>query len=88
MDEKQEWIKDYKECNDYLRNIDSLNYDSLSNLALEKYNHWILKDKKYVISTTVGTLPSRDNREKAINSLANFKITLEKIAIIKCIIFN
>ena len=47
MDEKQEWIKDYKDCNDYLRNIDSLNYDSLSKWALEKYNHWILKDKKY-----------------------------------------
>ena len=88
MDEKQEWIKDYKDCNDYLRNIDSLNYDSLSKWALEKYSHWVLKDKKYDISVTVGTIPPRDSREKAINSLTNFKIALEKIAIIKGIKFN
>ena len=82
------YLKDYKDCNDYLRSIDSFNYDSLSIWALEKYNHWISKDKKHIISTTVGTIPPRDNREKAINSLTNFKITLEKIEIIKCIKFN
>lgn len=88
MDEKQEWIKDYKDCDDYLKNVDRFNYDSLSNWALEKYNHWISKDKKYTMGTTLGTIPPKDNREKAINSLTNFKITLEKIAIIKGIKFN
>lgn len=88
MDEKQEWIKDYKDCNDYLRNIDSYNYDSIYNWAFEKYKHWISKDIKYYISTTVGSIPPRDNREKAINSLTNLKITLEKIAIINGIKFN
>lgn len=88
MDEKQEWIKDYKDCNDYLKNIDSYNYDSIYNWAFEKYKHWILKDRKYSISTTVGSIPPRDNREKAINSLTNLKITLEKIAIINATKFN
>ena len=88
MDEKQEWIKDYKDCNDYLNKIDNFDYDSLSNWALEKYSQWMLKDKKYAISTTVGSIPPRDNREKAINSLTNLKITLEKIAIFEGIKFN
>lgn len=83
MNEKQEWIKDYKDCNDYLENIDSFDYDSLSNWAFEKYNRWISKNKKYTISATLGIIPPRDNRERAINSLTNFKAILEKIAIAK-----
>jgi hypothetical protein len=88
MDEKQELIKDYKDCNDYLRNIDNYNYDNLSNWALLEYNHWISKDKKYSLSITGSPIPPRDKREKAINSLTNFKITLEKIALIKGVALN
>ena len=82
MEEKQEWLKDYKDCNDYLKNIDSYDYESLSEWTLEKYNNWIAKDKKYILSIKYGDIPPKDNREKAINSLTNFKVTLEKIAII------
>ena len=83
MEKYIEFIKDYKDCCKYLENIDNYDYEILSGWALNRYNNWIKKDNKYVFSVTVGNIPPKNVREKAINSLMNFKSTLEKIAVIE-----
>ena len=80
--EYSDLVKDYKDCNKYLRELDKYNYIVLSNWAEERYSQWILKDEKYAFSVTEGTVPPRDERERAVNTLTNFKTTLEKIALI------
>lgn len=87
MNEREELLKDYNDCNNYLNNIDNYDYNEISNWALNKYTYWISKNEKYVLVTTLGNVPPKDNREKAINSLNNLKSFFERILIIKNINF-
>ncbi len=80
MNEYADLVKDYKDCINYLCNIDKYNYETLCRWALIKYNDWISKDERYIFSSTGGTVPPKDAKEKAKNILTNFKTTLERIA--------
>ena len=41
MNEYADLVKDYKDCINYLCNIDKYNYETLCRWALIKYNDWI-----------------------------------------------
>ncbi len=83
MDEYIDFLQDYKDCLDRINNFESYNYVDTELWATKKYVDWVNKDQRYALSLTGGTNIPIDNREKAWNAINNFKISLDKIAMIK-----
>ena len=82
MNEYNEFLQDYKECLDRINNFENYNYIETELWVVKKYADWIKKDKRYELSLTCGTNKPLDDREKAWSAINNFKITLDKIAVI------
>lgn len=83
MDEYIDFLQDYKDCLDRINNFESYNYVDTELWAAQKYVDWVNKDQRYALSLTGDTDIPIDNREKAWNAINNFKISLDKIAMIK-----
>lgn len=86
MEEEKELsdlFKDYRDCIDKIRTFNDNNYIETMLWATQKYNEWLNKDQKYALSITGSTNIPIDDKAKAWNSINNFKIVLEKIALIK-----
>ena len=82
MNEYNEFLQDYKDCLDRIDNFENYNYIETELWVVKKYADWIKKDKRYELSLTCYTNKPLDDREKAWNAINNFKMTLDKIAII------
>ena len=82
MNEYNEFLQDYKDCLDRINNFENYNYIETELWVVKKYADWIKKDKRYELSLTCCTNKPLDDREKAWNAINNFKITLDKIAVI------
>lgn len=82
MNEYNEFLQDYKDCLDRIDNFENYNYIETELWVVKKYADWIKKDKRYELSLTCCTNKPLDDREKAWNAINNFKMTLDKIAII------
>lgn len=82
MNEREELLKDYKDCLDRIKNFENYNYIETEIWALKKYTDWINKDSRYALALTGSTNIPISNREKAWNAINNFKVSLEKIAMI------
>ena len=82
MNEYEELLKDYKDCLDRIKNFENYNYIETGIWAIKKYTDWINKDSRYELSVTGSTNIPISNREKAWNAINNFKVSLEKIAMI------
>ena len=82
MNEYKEFLQDYKDCLDRINNFENYNYIETELWVVKKYADWIKKDKRYELSLTCATNKPLDDREKAWNAINNFKITLDKIAVI------
>jgi hypothetical protein len=83
MKENIEFLKDYKDCLNRIINFDTYNYVEIDAWAVKKYAEWVKKDKRYELSLTGGTNISNDDRQKAWNAINNFRVALDKIAVIK-----
>lgn len=82
MNEYNEFLQDYKDCLDRIDNFENYNYIETELWVVKKYADWIKKDKRYELSLTCCTNKPLDDREKAWNAINNFKMTLDKIAVI------
>ena len=67
---------------DRIDNFENYNYIETELWVVKKYADWIKKDKRYELSLTCCTNKPLDDREKAWNAINNFKMTLDKIAVI------
>lgn len=82
MNEYNEFLQDYKDCLDRIDNFENYNYIETELWVVKKYADWIKKDKRYELSLMCCTNKPLDDREKAWNAINNFKMTLDKIAVI------
>lgn len=82
MDERIDFLQDYKDCLDKINNFDNYNYIETELWAAKKYADWVNKDQRYALSLTGSLNIPISDREKAWNAINNFKIALDKIAII------
>ena len=85
QDELKDFIKDYKDCIDYIDNFNKYDIIFLFMWASDKYNKWINKDSKNKIAITMGNVLPQNDIEATYNLLNNLKVTLQKIAAIHSI---
>jgi hypothetical protein len=88
MEEVIDLLKDYKDCTNYISNFNTYNPNELSRWVDIKYADWIAKNPNYVFSANVGGIPPKNEIERVQNKLNNFKVALEKIALIEGINLN
>lgn len=82
MNEYENWLQDYYDCLDKIRNFERYNYNDIKIWSTNKCLEWARKNEKYRSAITVGTIKPLNNKEEAENAIYNLKTTLEKIAII------